>query len=99
MIKNRLKINDDKTEFLVITSPRVALSDEVSLRIGQDDIVPSRSCKSLGVMFDEHIKMDAFIGRNLDQWLSQSVASFMYQFCNLYVWVVRVCKWVSVHTL
>jgi hypothetical protein len=61
MIKNRLKINDDKTEFLVITSPRATFSDEVNLCIGQEAINPSRSCKSLGVMFDEHIQMDAFI--------------------------------------
>ena len=61
MIKNKLKINDDKTEFLVITSPRVSLSSAVKLTIGQEDILPSAACKSLGVMYDEHAKMDVFV--------------------------------------
>jgi len=58
MIKNKLKINDDKTEFLIITSSRANFSDDIQLRIGQESMVPSTACKSLGVMPDEHMKMD-----------------------------------------
>ena len=58
MIKNKLKINDDKTEFLLITSPFVKLTRDVLISIGQDQISPSSSCKSLGVMFDQHLSMD-----------------------------------------
>ena len=58
MIKNKLKINDDKTEFLLITSPLSKLSNDIQIFIGQAEIRSSSSCKSLGVMFDKHIAMD-----------------------------------------
>ncbi len=61
MIKNKLKINDDKTEFLIITSSRHNLPDEIGLRIGQEEIESSSACKSLGVMLDQHINMDSQI--------------------------------------
>jgi hypothetical protein len=62
MIRNKLKINDDKTEFLLITSPRAKLSENFELSIGQANIVPSNSCKSLGVMLDGQFTMDTQIG-------------------------------------
>ena len=61
MIRNKLKINDNKTEFLIITSPRSNFLDDITLRIGTENIKPSKVCKSLGVMFDQHVHMDAFI--------------------------------------
>ena len=59
MIINNLKINDDKTEFLQITSPflRNNLPLNAKLQIGQHTIPTSASCKSLGVMFDCHLNM------------------------------------------
>ena len=59
MIKNKLKINYDKTEFLVITSVHARLTDEPVLSIGHEDIPPSKSCKSLGVIFDSHFSMES----------------------------------------
>ena len=59
MIKNKLKINDDKTEFLVITSRYSKLSKDIQIKIGQSNILPSASCKSLGVLFDDRMTMDA----------------------------------------
>ena len=61
MIGNKLKINDDKTEFLIITSPNANFSEELNFTIGNEVVLPSTSCKSLGVMFDQHIHMDAQI--------------------------------------
>ena len=61
MVHNKLKINDDKTEFLIITSPRAKFLHEINLSIGQEIIPPSSSCKSLGVTIDEHIMMDTYI--------------------------------------
>ena len=62
MIKNKLKINDDKTEFLVITSPKSKLSQDMHINIGQSEIHPAKSCKSLGVMFDDRMSMDVQVG-------------------------------------
>ena len=61
MIRNKLKINDDKTEFLLISSPSSKLSTDIKISIGQSDIIPSSSCKSLGVVLDNHMAMDAQI--------------------------------------
>ena len=61
MIRNKLKINDDKTEFLLITSTHSELSKDITISIGQSEISPSTSCKSLGVMLDNHMVMDAQI--------------------------------------
>ena len=57
MITNKLKINDDKTEFLLITSPHKTITRPIKISIGQEVILPSSSCKSLMVMFDKHLQM------------------------------------------
>ena len=61
MIKNKLKINDDKTELLIITSPHSKFATDLQLSIGQCEITPTSKCKSLGVMLDDHFDMDAQI--------------------------------------
>ena len=61
MIQNKLKINDDKTEFLLITSSRANFAENVHLSIGKETISPTNSCRSLGVMLDSHFTMDAQI--------------------------------------
>ena len=61
MIQNKLKINDDKTEFLLITSSRANFAENVHLNIGKDIISPTNSCRSLGVMLDSHFTMDTQI--------------------------------------
>ena len=59
MIKNKLKINDDKTELLIITSRRSKFATDLQLSIGQCEITPTLKGKSLGVMLDDHFDMDA----------------------------------------
>ena len=49
------------TEFLIIASPKAGFSANLQLKIGQEIVLPSTSCKSLGVMFDDHMQMDAHI--------------------------------------
>ena len=60
MIRNKLKINDDKTEFLIIASPHShkQLSDEHCLTVGNSSIAPSSSAKNLGVIFDDNMNME-----------------------------------------
>lgn len=54
MAKNKLKPNDEKTEFLVLCSPtrNVYNFDDVSLKVGSSLISPSSKAKNLGVIFD-----------------------------------------------
>ena len=60
MLLNQLKINDNKTEFLVIASKqkRHLLPQNLNLQVGACSVVPSKSAKNLGVAFDEQMKMD-----------------------------------------
>ena len=41
MIKNNLKINDNKTELLIVSSPHAKLSIDIQLSIGEAEISPS----------------------------------------------------------
>ena len=59
MMKNKLKLNDSKTEFFLVSSPRQSgIPSDISLRIGGSVIDPSPSIKNLAVTFDNHLKMD-----------------------------------------
>lgn len=59
MAVNKLKLNDDKTEFILLGTS--ALLNKVrisSIRIGSHDIIPTSSVRNIGVQFDNHLKMD-----------------------------------------
>ena len=57
-INNKLKINDDKTEFLVITKPHLVshLKDQ-KMEIGAHLVPVSKDAKKLGVYFDSTLSM------------------------------------------
>ena len=59
MIQNKLKINKDRTEFLVIASSHSKIARDIQLEIAQSTILPSKSCGNLGAIFDSHMSMDA----------------------------------------
>jgi len=61
MIQNKLKINDSKTEFIILASPNAhsKLQSDLKLHIGKSCIKPALSAKNLGVIFDKHLKMEA----------------------------------------
>ena len=61
MIRNKLKINDSKTEFLLVQSKYTKSDITVELLIGQSIINQSDSCRNLGVMFDRHMNFDCQI--------------------------------------
>ena len=62
MIKNKLKINDAKTEFIIFRSPQCKASiSGVSVSVGDSSILPSPKVRDLGVIFDECLTLDAHI--------------------------------------
>ena len=61
MIQNKLKINEDKMEFLVISSPHSKLAQDIQLEIAQSTILPSNSCRNLDVILDSHMSMDSHV--------------------------------------
>ena len=61
MIQNKLKINDDKTEFLFIRSPKSIVKENINVKVGSETITPSSAARNLGVMFDEYMNMNKHI--------------------------------------
>ena len=58
MIQNKLKINDDNTEFLILHSSYKEFTANLNFEIGQTLAKPSDTCRNLGVIFDSHMKME-----------------------------------------
>ena len=59
MLCNKLRLNDTRTEFFLISSPtQLSLVAGVKLKIGGSEIDPSGTIRNLGVTFDPHMKMD-----------------------------------------
>ena len=56
IIKNKLKINDSKTEFIIFQSPLLKqnLSD-LSVSVGDMQVSPSSKVRDLGVVFDQYL--------------------------------------------
>ena len=61
MVLNRLKLNQDKTELLLISS-RYRQSLALSyLQVGEEKICPSESVRNLRVHYDEHARMHVHV--------------------------------------
>ena len=58
MLRWQLRINDEKSEFIVFSNSRVRIPDDVSLSVGGAVIHPSATVKNLGVMLDKHLRCD-----------------------------------------
>ncbi len=62
MVRNRLKLNGDKTELLFIGTPQQqAKLCHPSISIGESAIQPSESARNLGVIFDQSMTLKAHI--------------------------------------
>ncbi len=63
MLNNFLKLNDSKTEFLIISSKHNAkkLDREMYIKIGESHIKCCQSAKNLGVIFDRFMSMEQFV--------------------------------------
>ena len=62
MIRNKLMINDSKTEILIISSSFLKQSfDDLNIMVGDRNIISSNSARNPGVIFDKCIKLDYHI--------------------------------------
>jgi hypothetical protein len=60
MIQNKLKLNEDKTEFIIIVSSHLRpLVDQLqpALRVGDATVLPKESVRNLGATFDSEMTM------------------------------------------
>jgi hypothetical protein len=66
MSRNQLKLNDDKTEFLLI-APKYhmpsLLDSKPTISVGDAVIEPATSVRNLGAVFDRHMDMSAQVDR------------------------------------
>ena len=58
MTSNKLKLNNDKTEILVLTNPRRPRPPIESLEISNSSIALSTSARNIGVIFDESLSLE-----------------------------------------
>ena len=61
MVANKLKLNGDKTELLVLTAHQSPEPPLDLIKIGADIIKASRSVKNIGVWLDSVLSMDVQI--------------------------------------
>ena len=64
MLNNDLKLNDDKTEFLIIATAQQLekLLDNISIRVGDSDIHSVPIARNLGSCFDSRLSMALILG-------------------------------------
>ena len=72
MTLNRLKLNQDQTELLLISSRYRQSLALTYLQVGEKKICPSESVRNLGVYFDQHARMHVHVKKVCQ-------ASFYYQ--------------------
>jgi hypothetical protein len=59
MNKNRLKLNDSKTEFIIFgTKSKLSKVKTKSVQVGEEKIEASKKVRNIGALFDSEIKMD-----------------------------------------
>ena len=64
MRTNLLKLNDEKTEFLIIgTKQQLSKVKTTSISVGQDEIPCSETARNLGYYYDQHMKNSAHINK------------------------------------
>ena len=62
MIKDKFKINDSKTEFMVLTSSFLKQQfNELQIKVGNSHIEQSTTARNLGVIFDSHLNLESHI--------------------------------------
>ena len=61
MVLNRLKLNQDKTELLLISFRYRQPLALTYLQVGEKKICPSESVQNLGVHFDQHARMHVHV--------------------------------------
>ena len=61
MVKHMLKLNDDKTEFMLIMSKYHKGIDVPDLIVGKSEVKATSVARNLGAMFDKHMWMDKHV--------------------------------------
>ena len=60
---NKLALNIDKTNFVLLYSPRRKLTDAIDIKLGKKNISRTKYVKFLGILLDEHLTWKYHISR------------------------------------
>ena len=64
MVIHRLKVNDEKTEYVYLVSSQSGGDIDVEpITIGECNFQPTTSARNIGVIFDSSLNMDSHIGK------------------------------------
>ena len=64
MIRDKLKINDIKTEFILLdTRQQLAKVDNANIIVGSSEVAPVSSVRNLGAWFDSELSMSTHISK------------------------------------
>ena len=61
MTANFLKMNEDKTEFVIFS--RSVAYDNVTISVGDDKVTPVKCVRNLGAFFDSHLSMKSHVSQ------------------------------------
>ena len=93
MINDKLMLNDDKTEFLVIgTSKQRSKGSFSSIRVGDVDVISVYSVKNLGSWFDSHMDMATHITKTRG-----SALFYLYNIGHIRKYLTRECTEKLIH--
>ena len=89
MLSDKLKLNDNKTEFLIIgTSQQLAKVDISSIRVGDSDISPVSVARNLlGSWFDSKLTMETHITKTCSSsfyylYKIRSIRNYLFKHCT-----------------
>ena len=69
-LMDKLKLNDDKTEFMLIgTKQQLSKVNIDSLTVGSIDVAPVSEARNLGTWFDSNLNLQEQIPLNLQIWV------------------------------
>ena len=60
---NRLKLNDSKTEVLLLGTRQLDIAGTIKVKIGEDEITSTPYARNLGVFFDSNMKWTIHINK------------------------------------
>ena len=64
MFQNKLKLNDSKTEFMIIGTPQqTSKLDVTSIKVGNSLVKPSKTVRNLGLWLDSSLNMETHVSK------------------------------------
>ena len=77
MTANKLKLNNDKSEFLFLHSRFRHSLPPPTISVGMENIRPSRQARNLGVIFDDTMSLSPHVISKIRKYISTSTTEIL----------------------